>query len=86
MKAITLRNLPPDVARAVLGAAAEKGISLNRAVIALLEQAGGAGRAKRPPREHRDLDAFFGVWSKRDAEEFGRHLVDQRPVDPEIWT
>lgn len=86
MKAITLRNLPPDVARAVLGAAAEKGISLNRAVIALLEQAGGAARAKRPPREHRDLDAFFGVWSRRDAEEFGRSLADQRPVDPEVWT
>ena len=48
MKAITLRNLPPDVAKAVKQKARREGRSLNRAIIRLLEETtGGSGS----PRE-----------------------------------
>ena len=45
MKAITLRNLPPDVARTVQQRAKQKKTSVNKAVIELLEESvGGKGK------------------------------------------
>ena len=49
MKAITLRNLPPEVARTVQLRAKQKKTSLNKAVIGLLEESAGA-RQKRNRR------------------------------------
>ena len=46
MKAITLRNLPPDVARTVQQRAKLKKTSVNKAVIELLEEPSG-GKAKK---------------------------------------
>ena len=42
MKAITLRNLPPDVARTVQQRAKQKKTSVNKAVIELLEKSAGS--------------------------------------------
>lgn len=42
MKAITLRNLPPEVARTVQQRAKQKKNSVNKAVIELLEESTGA--------------------------------------------
>lgn len=42
MKAITLRNLPPEVARTVQLRAKQKKTSVNKAVIELLEESAGA--------------------------------------------
>lgn len=39
MRAITLRNLPPQIEKAIEERAAREGESLNKAVIALLEEA-----------------------------------------------
>ncbi len=45
MKAITLRNLPPTVARIVQQRAKQKKTSVNKAVIELLEESvGGKGK------------------------------------------
>ena len=41
MKAITLRNLPPTVARIVQQRAKQKNTSVNKAVIELLEESAG---------------------------------------------
>jgi len=49
MKAITLRNLPPDVARTVQQRAKLKKTSVNKAVIELLEEPSG-GKAKKRKR------------------------------------
>lgn len=49
MKAITLRNLPPDVARTVQQRAKQKKTSVNKAVIELLEESVG-GKEKRNRR------------------------------------
>ena len=46
MKAITLRNLPPEVARTVQLRAKQKKTSVNKAVIELLEESAG-GKAKK---------------------------------------
>jgi hypothetical protein len=67
MRAITLRNLPPDVARAIRRTAQEKNISANRAVIGLLEKNTRAARKKRPTLHH-DLDQRAGSWSKSEGD------------------
>lgn len=85
MKAITLRNLPPDVARAVRRRAEEKKLSLNRAIVELLQEALGGGAGNGKPREYHDLDFLFGVWTPKEAEAFRKELAWQRRIDPELW-
>jgi hypothetical protein len=86
MKAITLRNIPKPVARAIERRAREKGTSLNRAVIEMLEDASGERRpAQRSRVVHRDLDQLAGSWTAEEAAEFERSLRDQRAIDPELW-
>ena len=62
-------------------------VSLNRAVVGLLEEATGQPRNK--PRAKKalryDLYKFSGSWTKEEADEFDAHLNDQRKVDPKDW-
>jgi len=83
VEALTVRNIPSPVARSIRRRAEAKGISLNRAVLELLEEAVGTPR-KSPP-SHGDLDALFGAWSRKEAAAFGRSLKSHRRVDPELW-
>lgn len=83
MKALTLRHLKPELARAIERKAHEVGTSLSGAVIALLEQA--TGIAKKRNVVHHDLDRFFGVWSEDEARAFDKDLRRQRKIDPELW-
>jgi len=77
---ITLRAIPPKVDEAIRHIAAKEGKSINTVVLESLQNGLGLGTSKV---EHRDLDAFFGVWeddAKYDAaiREFGQ-------IDEEIW-
>ena len=81
---LTLRNLPADVARAVNLRAERDGISLNKAVIRLLEEALGLQRLK-PDRLHHDLDAFIGVLSKEEARILEEAVGEERKIEPEFW-
>lgn len=85
MKAITLRNLPPEVARRVQERARTRGESLNRAVIGLLQEGLGLAPGGKKPRIHHDLDFMIGTWTKEEAAEFNRRLAEQRQIDPEMW-
>lgn len=85
MKAITLRNLPPEVAKTVRQRAKQKKTSVNKAVIELLEESvGGAAKKKEKVRYH-DLDHLIGTWTKKEAEEFDKLVAEQRTIDPELW-
>ena len=86
MKAITVRNLPPDVAKAVRDKARKEGLSLNRTIARLLAKATAHGEDSptRPIVRH-DLDRFFGVWSREEADEFEAALRAQREIEPEMW-
>jgi hypothetical protein len=86
MKAITVRNLPPLVAREVRRRAKEDSTSLNGAVLRLLEERLGMqtlGGSKKVV--HRDLDFLCGAWTGPAASEFDRSLASQRTIDPELW-
>jgi plasmid stability protein len=83
MKAITLRNLPPELDKAIRKRARDKRVSVNKAVIGLLEEHLTPGKLKRTERHHQ-LDHLFGSWTDADADEFDRVLDKQRTIDPDM--
>jgi hypothetical protein len=83
MKAITLRNLPPELAKAVRKEANRQRTSINRAVISLLQRK--TEPRKKRPREYDDLDSLAGSWNKNEAAAFENALAAQRTLDPELW-
>ena len=85
MNLISLRNLPPPLARIIRKRADERGISLNKTVIALLEEALGLRREGASPPKHDDLDHLAGRWSRAEASAFGKSLAGQRQIDAELW-
>lgn len=86
MKAITLRNLPAELAKTIRQKAEKQGTSINKAVIHLLEEGTGAReKKKKKKRLHDDLNALAGSWTKEEAAEFDRALVAQRAIDPDLW-
>jgi plasmid stability protein len=84
MKAVTLRNLPPQLDRTIRQRAKQKGVSVNKVVIGLLQDHLGESEQKRTRRYH-DLDELAGSWDKQDAEAFDRALAKQRGIDLEMW-
>jgi hypothetical protein len=85
MKAITLRNLPPDVARTVQQRAKQKKTSVNKAVIELLEESAGSKGKKKSPVRYHDLDHLVGTWTKEEADAFDKLIAEQRTIDPKLW-
>lgn len=85
MNAITVRNLPPQVAKAIRQKARQERLSLNKVVIGLLEQATGTAKKPAGRPAHHDLDRFFGTWTREEADAFDRTLREQRQIDPEMW-
>jgi plasmid stability protein len=84
MGAITVRNLPPELARVIRQKAKREKASLNRTVINLLEKATGLGKP-RTEELHTDLDRFFGCISKAEADELDEAIREQRQIEPEMW-
>jgi hypothetical protein len=84
--AITVRNLPPAVAKAVREKAKREKLSLNKAIVKLLEEATGHGQTKvAKPVVHHDLDHLAGTWSEEEYQQFMESLREQRQIDPEMW-
>jgi hypothetical protein len=85
VKVVTLRKVPPEVSKVVQRRARERGTSINKAVISLLEEAVGIRRKAHGPTLYHDLDALAGSWTKEEAATFEEVLRKQRRVDPELW-
>lgn len=85
MKAITLRNLPPELTRIIRRKADEQHASINKVVISLLEKSVGVRGKKHEIVLHHDLDALAGSWSREEAAAFNKALAKQRTIDPDLW-
>lgn len=85
MKAITLRNLPPNIARTVQQRAKQKKTSVNKAVIELLEESTEGKTQKKASVRYHDLDELTGTWTNEEAAEFDKLIAEQRTVDPDLW-
>ena len=82
---LTIRSLPPEVEEAVRSEAKKGRISLNKAVILLLEKALGRSRSSESQELHHDLDHFCGTWSAEESSELEERLGQFRTVDEELW-
>ena len=76
---ISLRNLPPEVEKAITDLSRREGVSLNRATIRILEA------SLRKPARNEDFDEFLGCWSTEEADAFEAALREMRQVDPADW-
>ena len=86
MKQITIRSIPDAVKKTVQKEAAQKGVSLNKAIISLLERAVGTKVSEKKGRVlYGDLYHLAGIWSREEAAEFDKNLKAQRKVDAELW-
>jgi hypothetical protein len=59
-------------------------LSINKAVISLLEEHLGIKENKHAQRYH-DLDALAGSWTEEAAAEFDAALAEQRSIDASLW-
>jgi hypothetical protein len=84
MNAITVRNLPAALAKAVKEKARNEKLSLNKAIVKLLQEATGAAEGKKKVVHH-DLDHLAGTWSEAEYQEFMAALREQRQSDCEMW-
>ena len=86
MKQITLRCIPDEIEAIVKKEAKTKGLSLNKAFIALMEKATDLKtNDKKEKTLYHELDNLSGLWSQDDAEAFDDNLQLQRNVDEELW-
>ena len=84
MKAITLRDVPAELARLIRRKAEKEGLSLNKTVVRLLEESTGL-RQNKQRKLYDDLDGLAGSWTRREATEFERALKKQRAIEPDLW-
>ena len=85
MKAITLRGIPPEIGEKLRKNAEKRRISLNKAFIALLEEASGEKEKGKNKEAYHDLDHLCGLWNREEAGAFQGNLDPQRKVDGDLW-
>jgi plasmid stability protein len=82
MTYLTVRNLPPELARALEEEKRRRGKSLNQVVIDLLRQALGLGWGE--PRRN-GLEKLAGDWSQEELEAFEKATAVFEIVDEDQW-
>lgn len=86
MKQLTIRGIPDEVEREIRKMARQKGVSLNKAALAVLEKASGTrGLQKNKRRLHHDLDHLCGIWNKAEAGEIEKQISLHRKIDEVLW-
>ncbi len=82
MKSITIHGIDEQMAKLIRRRAQAQGMSLNKTIKELLGSALGIDNAHiRAKREH--FEKFFGVWSKKEAEEIEKSLEVFERIDKE---
>ena len=76
----TIRNIPPELDRALKARAKKLGKSVNQVALDALARSVGQAIKRRNLRE------MPGAWSKGEAAEFDRFLEQDRQIDDELWT
>ncbi len=84
LKQITVRGIPEEIKRIIMKEAKEKGMSLNKVLISLLER-GVGGRKKKGEGLYHDLDHLCGLWNEEDEERFEEALKMQRRIEDSLW-
>lgn len=88
MDQITLRGIPADVKRVIRQESKRNNQSLNKTIISMLASAAGLRdktKTKGSTIGH-DLDAYFGLWTQEEAEEFDARIEEVfEQIDVDLW-
>ena len=84
MKVITLRGIDDDLSLALKKAAKREGISVNKKILILLQEALGLKKKNRQ-LVHHDLDHLAGTWSPEDANDFNENTKSFNQIDQDLW-
>lgn len=79
---LTVRNVPPELARALQEEKQRRGESLNQVVLDLLSQGLGVGAGRR---RSNGLAELAGTWTQEELEEFEAAIAVTEQVDEELW-
>ena len=82
MKALTVRNVNPSLARALERETARRGISLNQTVLDLLQQALGTDPGAL---RSNGLRGLAGTWSDEERVEFEAATASFEQLETELW-
>lgn len=82
---LTLRDIDGPLRAALEKEARRRGVSLNRAAIALLREATGQTGESDLAEEAHDLDDLAGTWTAEEADELDAAVREQRQIDSELW-
>ena len=82
MKAITIRNVPTELAESLEREKRRRGASLNRTVLALLFE---ALDVSRPGLRSNGLRRLAGTWTEAEYREFEQAVASFEQVDDAIW-
>lgn len=75
----TLRNVPPELDRALKARAKQVGKSVNQVAVDAL------ARSMGQPVRARSLRGMPGAWTKKDAADLDRFISEHRRIDEELW-
>ena len=84
MKSITIHGLDETLDRLIKKKAKKQGSSLNKTIKGLLEES--LGLQKKNNSDHRaDFLDLFGVWTKKESEQFMTSTKELEKTDKEDW-
>ena len=84
MSQITLRGLDDEVEKRIRKEAKEKGKSLSKAVLDMLNEHTGRRKGKqKPPGE--SLRKLAGGWSRKEADRFLETIKSCEQIDEGMW-
>jgi len=84
MKTLTIRGIDPELDRAIKSRANLNNLSANQWIIQALKKITGTG--KEPVfKQHHDLDALAGGWSKEEARAFAKNTKIFERIDEDVW-
>ena len=82
MRQITLRQIPEHVDAVIRRMSKKQKKSINKTIIAILEEALGFIESKN---KKRDLSKLAGTWDKLQSDEFVQNTKSFDRIDKEIW-
>ena len=84
MAALTIRGISARVEKVIREKAARERVSLNKAIVEMLEES-VVGKKKVQPQRYYDLDWMCSSLDEKQVTEFSRNLAKSRVVDKSLW-
>ena len=84
---LTIRGFGPRLEHVIRQRAKQEGLSLNKVVVRMLEEAAGLRRVPGPGGPVGPaLDELAGTWGAAEVRKFKQAVADFEQVDPDLWS